>query len=252
VRRHSWIIAAITVAILIVVSYIHAIIYHIPQYRWLHRQRPFYIAESFDKIGGVVICMLAIWLMRRIGLRGIGRELGLSAPPLPAIAFALIASLPMLIGFAITRSLPPHIQILPLLFTTVFSPIVEEIEFRGFGVRHLQRATGWPFWVAVWPSAVLFGAVHVEQGQSSQEMAALFFLIGAGGVMFAWMVHRWQNLWVAIALHIFMNSWWDLFSVSRSAIGGWFPFVLQNLTMLSAILITLYWTRSKRTATTSA
>jgi membrane protease YdiL (CAAX protease family) len=60
----------------------------------------------------------------------------------------------MLIGFAITRSLTPHIEILPVLFLTVLfltglSPLVEEIEFRGFGVRQLQRGTGWPFWVAV-------------------------------------------------------------------------------------------------------
>ena len=87
--------------------------------------------------------------------------------------------------------------------------------------------------VVVWPSALLFGYGHVEQGESLQEMAGLFFLTAAGGVTFAWLVYRWQNLWVAVALHICMNLWWELFSVAKSAIGGWFPFMLQNLTMLS-------------------
>ena len=160
--------------------------------------------------------------------------------------FALIASSPMLIGFAITRSLPPRIEFLPLLFLTVLSPFVEEIEFRGFGVRQLQRGTGWPFWVVVWPSALLFGYGHVEQGQSLKEMAGLFFLTGAGGVTFAWLVYRWQNLWVG------MNLCWELFSVAKSAIGGWFPFMLQNLTMLLAIFITLYRTRSGVATVTSA
>ena len=64
-------------------------------------------------------------------------------------------------------------------------------------------------------------------------MAGLFFLTGAGGVTFAWLVYRWQNLWVG------MNLCWELFSVAKSAIGGWFPFMLQNLTMLLAIFITL-------------
>ena len=69
---------------------------------------------------------------------------------------------------------------------------------------------------------------------------------------FAWPVYRWQNLWVAVALHICMNLWWELFSVAKTAIGGWFPFMLQNLTMLLAIFITLYWTRSKVATVTSA
>ena len=123
----------------------------------------------------------------------------------------------MLIGFAITRSLTPHIELLPLLFLTILSSLVEEIEFRGFGVRQLQRGTRWPFWVVAWPSALLFGYGHIEQGQSLQEMIGLFFLTGAGGVTFAWLVYRWQNLWVG------MNLCWELFSVAKSAIGGWFP-----------------------------
>ena len=243
-------IALITGAVLIIASYTHEIISRVPQYQWLHSHRPFYVAESLDKIGGAAVCLLAVWLIYRTGLHGISGELGLSAPVFPAIAFALVASSPMLIGFAITRSLTPHIEILPLLFLTVLSPLVEEIEFRGFGVRQLQRGTGWPFWVAVWPSALLFGLGHVEQGQSLQEMAGLFFLTGAGGVTFAWLVYRWQNLWVAVALHICMNLWWELFSVAKTAIGGWFPFALQNLTMLLAIFVTLYWTQSKVAAVT--
>ncbi|HKN37031.1 MAG TPA: CPBP family intramembrane glutamic endopeptidase [Terriglobales bacterium] len=158
----------------------------------------------------------------------------------------------MLIAFAITRSLTPHIELVPLLFLTILSSLVEEIEFRGFGVRQLQRGTRWPFWVVAWPSALLFGYGHIEQGQSLQEMTGLFFLTGAGGVTFAWLVYRWQNLWVAVALHICMNLWWELFSVARTAIGGWFPFMLQNLTMLLAIFITLYRTRSRVAAVTQA
>jgi len=84
-------------------------------------------------------------------------------------------------------------------------------------VRQLQRGTGWPFWVVVWPSAILFGYGHVEQAQSALEMAGLFFLTGAGGVAFAWLVYRWQTLWVAAVLHICMNLWWELFSVSKNA-----------------------------------
>lgn len=244
-------IAAITLVVLTIVSYAHEILCRFPVYVRLHSARPFYVAESIDKIGGAAICLLVVWLIYRTGLRGITRELGLSAPLLPAIGFALICSSPMLIGFAVTRSVTPNIKLLPLLFLTVFSPFVEELEFRGFGVRQLQRGTGWNFWVAVWPSALLTGYGHVEQGQSAGEMAGLFLLLTAGGVTFGWLVYRWQSLWMAVALHICMNLWWKLFSVSRTAIGGWFPFVLQNLTMVLAIVLTLFWTRAKLTIVSS-
>jgi len=154
----------------------------------------------------------------------------------------------MLIGFAFTGDLSPHIQVLPVLFLAFFSPLVEEIASRGFGFRQLLRGTEWPFRIAVWPSAVLFGYGHVEQGQNLREMLGLFFLTGSPAVIFAWLVYRWQNLWVAVMLHIFVNLWWELFPVAKSAIGGWLPFVVQTATMLFAFLLTWYWTRPRPAA----
>jgi CAAX protease family protein len=241
----SWKIAATTIAGLLVANYAHEIVSGLPGYDWLHSHHPFYLAESIDKLFGTAVCVLAIWALYRMGPRGICSELGLSAPPLPAIAFGFCASLPMLIGFAFTRSFTRNIQVFPVLFLTVLSPLVEEIEFRGFGAWQPLRGTKWPFWIAVWPSAVLFGYGHVEQGQGFPQILGLFFLTGSGAVIFSWLVYRWQNLWVAVALHIFMNLWWELFSVARSAIGGWFPFVLQTAAMLFAILLTWYWTRPR-------
>ena len=144
----------------------------------------------------------------------------------------------------------------PLLQTShTYTPdVIEDIQvkaglghyrLRGFGILQLHRGTGWPFWIVVWPSAILFGLSHTEQGQSMLESVGLFFLLGSGGVIFAWLVYRWQNLWVPLMLHICMNLWWELFSVSRNAIGGWFPFALQILTMLLAIIATRYLTRPK-------
>jgi hypothetical protein len=43
-----------------------------------------------------------------------------------------------------------------------------------------------------------------------------------------------------------MNLWWELFSVAKTAIGRWFDFALQTLTMLLAIIITLYLRRSRK------
>jgi membrane protease YdiL (CAAX protease family) len=123
----------------------------------LYQNHAFYIPESIDKIGGASLCVLVVWLMYGARLPSFSYELGLSAPVVPGLAFGLIVSSPMLIGFAINHRLTPHVELLPVFFRTILSPLVEEIRFRGFGVRQLQLGTRWPFWIVVWPSAVLFG-----------------------------------------------------------------------------------------------
>ena len=243
--QRPWITATVTLTVLIIVYYDHEILSSSSAYRNLHSTYPFYFAESLDKVGGLIVCFLAVWFMRRTCLRGVCHELGLFNTPMLAAVFGVGVSFPMLMGFAITRRVTPHIDLLSLFFLTVFSPIVEEVEFRGFGVRQLQRGTGWPFWAVVWPSSILFGYGHVEHGQNPMEMATLFFLTGAGGVVAAWLVYRWQTLWVAVLLHICMNLWWELFSVPRNSTGEWLPFALQPLTLILAIVGTLHFANSK-------
>ena len=252
-RTPAWLVALVTFAVLFVLLNDHWLLTRFPAYNALHRNHPWYLAESIDKIAGALLCLAAIWLMRRQSLRGILQELGLAAPVLPAVVFALACSAPMLIGFVITRRFSPSDTFLPLFFMTVFAPIVEEIEYRGFGVRQLQRGTGWPFWLVVWPSAVLFGWGHIEQGASRQEQVGIFLITGTGAVLVSWLLYRWQNLWFPITLHIAMNLWWELFSVARSAVGGWFPFAMQGLTMVLAVIVTLRRTqRPKRVEAVSA
>jgi uncharacterized protein len=102
-----------------------------------------------------------------------------------------------------------------------------------------------PILAVVWPSAILFGYGHVEQGQSKLEMLGSFFLTALGTVAFAWLAYKWESLWVAIPLHISMNLWWDIFSVPNNPIGGWFPFALQTLTIIIAVVGTLYLTKPR-------
>jgi membrane protease YdiL (CAAX protease family) len=241
--RRSWSIATISIFVLIVAYYAHEILELFAGYRRLHLSYPFYFVESIDKLGGALLCIISVWLLYRGSLRSVLERLGLSGNSLRALAFGIAASLPMLLGFALNFRLNPHLEFLPLLFRDLFSPLVEEIEYRGFGVLQLQRGTGWPFWAVVWPSAIAFGYGHVEQGQSRLEMLGLFLVTGLGGVVLAWLAYRWQNLWVAVALHICMNLWWDLFSVSNNAIGGWFSFALQTLAIVMAIVGTMYVTK---------
>jgi hypothetical protein len=45
-----------------------------------------------------------------------------------------------------------------------------------------------------------------------------------------------------------MNFYWELFSVSKTALGGWFPFVLQWITILCAAFLTWKVTRKQSVA----
>jgi hypothetical protein len=230
--------ALCTVLVLAVASYAHEIMSRFGFYGSLHQRYPFYIAESLDKLFGALLCCLAIYAMHRIGLRGIIRELGLAAPILPAMTFALLASSPMLIGFALSRKVAPELSVPPLLFLTVFSPLVEELEFRGFGFWQLYRRAGCPFWLAIFPPAVLFGLVHIEKGQGWKEVGGIFLLTAVGSAVFSWLLDQWQSLWAPFGLHCLMNLCWEIFRVSKTAVGGWFPFALQTTTVALAILLT--------------
>jgi membrane protease YdiL (CAAX protease family) len=229
--------------VLAAVSWIHSILASFDVYRMFHKNYPYYYAESIDKIGGVVLCVAAIWLLRRARWKNIARELGLAKSFLPGIAFGFGVTLPLLVGFALANKITPHMNVVEILFLAVLSSIAEEIEFRGLGVLVFRRGTGWPFWVVVWPQALLFGLGHIEKGQNMVEMAGLLLLTGTGGILFAWLAYRWQSLWFPISVHILTNLWWAVFSVSDTALGGWFAFALQLTSIVAAIAITLRWSR---------
>jgi hypothetical protein len=48
-----------------------------------------------------------------------------------------------------------------------------------------------------------------------------------------------------------MNFYWELFSISKTALGGWFPFALQWITILCAALLTWKATRKQSAAQVS-
>jgi membrane protease YdiL (CAAX protease family) len=241
--RRRWMFSVGILLVLAAVSWIHSILASFAAYRSFHRDYPYYFAESIDKIGGVVVCVVAIWLLRRARWKDIACELGLAKSFLPGIAFGFAVTLPLLVGFALANKITPHMNVVEILFLAVLSSIVEEIEFRGLGVLVFRRGTGWPFWVVVWPQALLFGLGHIEKGQNMVEMAGLLLLTGTGGVLFAWLAYRWQSLWFPLSVHILTNLWWAVFSVSDTALAGRFAFALQLTSIVTAIAITLRWSR---------
>ncbi len=97
------------------------------------------------------------------------------------------------VGFGAVVS--PVELILAFLALVVVVPLVEEILIRGFMFRALSRVFG--FGLAALVSASIFGLLH---GQVN-----LFIDTFALGLALAWLVHKTDSLWPAIALHALKN-----------------------------------------------
>src|SRR5205085_11023989 len=86
-------------------------------------QKPCVLCAGGDKIGGIVLCALAVWVLRRVAWKDIVHELGLPDSPLSGLRFAILASSHMLVGFLLTRSPMPQMAPRTISFLTVISPL---------------------------------------------------------------------------------------------------------------------------------
>jgi len=91
-RAHPWAFAAATLLMLVILNYLHEVLSRFAAYRSLYKNHAFYVPEGIDKIGGIVLCALAVWVLRRVAWKDIVHELGLADSPLPALCFAFLAS----------------------------------------------------------------------------------------------------------------------------------------------------------------
>ena len=230
----------LTLLALTVASSMHRLLGFIPAYTSLHSQHPYYLAETIKNLCEIGVCILALLAMQR----SIRRALGLDRRLPAALLFALAATGPSFLGFALTRS--SHVaDWLSLIYLSLWSPFCEEVTVRGFAFRSLRRI-GWPMWPAALLIALVGGLTHIEKGQTRTEILGIFAIIAVGNCISCWIVERWQSLWFPFALHAAMNFPWELFNVARTALGGWYPFVLQSSSMILAILITLRFTKKGR------
>ncbi|MDQ3820173.1 MAG: CPBP family intramembrane metalloprotease [Acidobacteriota bacterium] len=234
--------AAIAILVFLIAVKLHDMLNNFQFYRSL-RHQSVYLASILLNTVQIGLISLALSLTHRIGPKRILKELGLWAPPGRAFTFAFLASLPMLIGF--TLSTKPHLSILGLLTWTVIGPITEEVGFRGYLFRQLHRRAGWGFWPAALINSVLFALIHIYQAFLGEfnvwELVGILAVTGLGGLFFSWLFVRWQdNLWVPIAVHIFMNTWWEVFQIDKTALGGWLANGTRILTIFLAIVLTIY------------
>ena len=107
------------------------------------------------------------------------------APVGRGLAFAVIASLPMLIAFAATSSVNPKLSGLGVLVYCFVAPFAEEVMFRGFLFRQLYRRARLGFWLSALLPSALFALAHVYQSNDLSELLGIVAITGSGGLLSA-------------------------------------------------------------------
>ena len=101
----------------------------------------------------------------------------------------------------------PPFTILGTLASQFFSPVSEELFFRGFVLPKLNESMG--FWRANLVQAILFTAVHwpnwVWMGGIHWDLAATSASILLLGLLFGWLTRRTNSIWPAVSVHIANN-----------------------------------------------
>jgi membrane protease YdiL (CAAX protease family) len=174
-------------------------------------------------------------------------KLGLSRSVCLGLAFAFISTLPMLVAYAIKFKINTALSFDTIIINTISAAFFEEIIYRAFLFGMLYKCTRLGFIPSVFLASVLFGVAHLYQSTSMNELIGIFLLTFFGSVLFAWIYAEWKfNLWTAILLHFLMNFYWLIFDVDTHALGGIYANVFRFLTILLAILGTVFFKMKKK------
>ena len=96
--------AAVPLLVLLLTTYMQQVLWRFAFYPALYKRFAFYVPETLKSAIEIGICIVALYLVHRIGPRGAERELALSGRLWPAFLFGFVCSSPMLVGFALTRA----------------------------------------------------------------------------------------------------------------------------------------------------
>ena len=173
-------------------------------------------------------------------------SLGLNRSIVKAFIFALICTLPMLIGFAALSSPNAKFTLNTFLINVLAAAFFEELYFRAFLFGQLYRYTKLGFIPSVLLGALLFAFVHLYQSNDPLTLVGIFAITLLGAILFAWVYAEWNyNIWVPTFLHMFMNLFWDLFNGGDNALGGLTGNIFRTITLILIITLTIIYKKRK-------
>jgi len=201
----------------------------------------------------VAAALLGSFIVTRMAQGSITGRLGLQRGRPGWFTMVIIALLPMVVGGAVLALVRGFLQaetadVWPrVLSGVVRAPVAEELLFRGLLIGVCAAAVGWrgkAFWRNATLAALLFASIHVQWNLDALAGGWPTLLVtAAGGAWYAWLLARWQSLWVPMILHAGMNLGWMLAGAGGGAGGGGW---IENILRVVTIIIATWWTIKKR------
>ncbi len=177
----------------------------------------------------------------------ITEKLGLSHGFFKGLAYALLCTLPMLIGYMLKFSLNSDLSFNTIIINTISSAFFEEIIYRAFLFGQLYRYTRLGFLPSIFLGSFLFGTAHLYQSTDINELIGIFSITFLGSTLFSWVYAEWKfNLWAAIFLHCLMNLYWLIFNVDNNALGGTYANIFRFSTVFLAIVFTIIYKKKNK------
>lgn len=188
-----------------------------------------YIAAGFACV------LIAVMVQWHAGPGRAFQELGIGdlAPRGCAVCGAAIAVAVAILLYAGAKY--QSAQPVDIVLFGLVGPFVEEVFFRGYLFRQARRWAGAPFLLAALASSLLFGANHFDQGDSLADSFMNAAITFGGGVLFCWLVERWNSIWPGFVVHAGLNVAWTLYTLGDNAVGG----SMGNIARLAVILVAI-------------
>lgn len=206
-----------------------------------------YLASVLVNLSDLAVLGVLIAVSARLSPAETLRLSGLFEPlARPAIWAALLFAPAALIAF-LAAPVATDLSGSDLFWRGLGFPVIEEIVYRGLAVGALIQLARWPWWSACLAPALVFGLVHLAQGEGAMEIAGIVAITGLGGLLFGWLFVRWDfNLWSPILLHAGLNSLWLVFALGETALGGWLGNGLRLGVVIGAVLLAVRMTKRPR------
>lgn len=193
----------------------------------------------------IIPLLLSVGIMHNF--KDILERIGLKKSILQGLAFALICTLPMFIGFYFKYPFDKNLGWNTIVINTISSAFFEEIIFRGFLFGMLYRYTKLGFLPSIFFSSLLFGLVHLYQSNEFLELLGIFSITFLGSVLFSWIYAEWNfNLWTSIFIHGFMNLFWLIFSAGENALGGVYSNIFRTISIVLIITVTIFYKKKMK------
>ncbi len=245
--NNRWIVSLVVVTVFLLVTYLHFpfayLILGTERYNSLPREARLLMVQGT----GLVICLLATYLLAGRSLQSTWVLLGLRRGLLPALAAAFICCLPMLAGGWFMADGELQLSLPDIATGALWAGFNEELVFRAFLLGLLVRLAGWNFWAAMMLPACFFGLGHLYQAASPAEALQVFLLTATASVGFSLFYLMWGwNLWFPLFMHVLMNLSWVVFDAGENVLGNASLNIPRLITIVLAILTSLLIMRKNR------